>query len=429
MPSSIALISKRPQLFKSPAGEPTFDLAFPLPTSPKKTWEVVIVDSEAAEDMELQQQIKTWSEKFSSLEWIYANPSDDLEKALRAAQEKSRWKTQSFVHEELLIGRKKELEEIEKNLLLKLEKKNKMIRETRKRLFWAANKQELLKKCLMTLQEAETVEIIENQLLRILTTAFELSWIKILPSPEDKNFCDDIEKRIDASYHRLPLFAGQQEMGSFIAVKVGKLDFKKEQLEFLKQLGEAISMALIRMNKLKNTLDLQQQWESTFYAIPYPILMIHENYDIIQMNQKTSLEQKKKCYEFLFDRSEPCEHCSRGKKFLLENSKSAFEVLSQEFFLEDLRRGVFVNTYIDITEKSRIQKKMIESAKMAELGMIGGSIAHEINNPLGGLLSYIQLLRMELSPDDPRTADLAEMEKAAQRCILIVRQLLEVSRF
>ena len=59
---------------------------------------------------------------------------------------------------------------------------------------------------------------------------------------------------------------------------------------------------------------------------------------------------------------------------------------------------------------------------------MAGGIAHEINNPLSGILLFSQMLLKELRPTDSHHADIVEIEAAAQRCKEIVQQILDFSR-
>jgi signal transduction histidine kinase len=92
-----------------------------------------------------------------------------------------------------------------------------------------------------------------------------------------------------------------------------------------------------------------------------------------------------------------------------------------------------VHLYRDATTSVQLEKRIVESAKMAELGTIGSSIAHQLNNPIGGMLSHIQLLLMDLKTldfegRDELFSELREMESGTRRCAEIVRDLLGFSR-
>ena len=81
------------------------------------------------------------------------------------------------------------------------------------------------------------------------------------------------------------------------------------------------------------------------------------------------------------------------------------------------------------------QQQLIHSEKMASLGKLAASIAHEINNPLAGILTTAKLLirNMKEGPPDEATQAsfrtlLALVERETQRCTVIVRNLLDFAR-
>src|SRR5690606_2311847 len=100
----------------------------------------------------------------------------------------------------------------------------------------------------------------------------------------------------------------------------------------------------------------------------------------------------------------------------------------QSLTLDSGEPAVFVNLYHDITKQLKMERQIMESTKLAELGTIGSSIAHELNNPLGGILSFTQLIKMDMSPDHPLYPDIVEMEAGVQRCKEIVQNLLGFTR-
>ena len=72
--------------------------------------------------------------------------------------------------------------------------------------------------------------------------------------------------------------------------------------------------------------------------------------------------------------------------------------------------------------------QLASSEKLASLGKLAAGIAHEINNPLGGILIYASLMMEDLAEDDPKRQDLARIVQEAGRCKEIVKSLLEFAR-
>jgi len=73
------------------------------------------------------------------------------------------------------------------------------------------------------------------------------------------------------------------------------------------------------------------------------------------------------------------------------------------------------------------QAQLVQSAKLAALGELIANIAHEINNPLTGVLGYAGLLRQRELPESV-AGDLAIIEREALRARKIVRDLLDFAR-
>jgi two-component system cell cycle sensor histidine kinase/response regulator CckA len=89
-------------------------------------------------------------------------------------------------------------------------------------------------------------------------------------------------------------------------------------------------------------------------------------------------------------------------------------------------RGVGV--YQDITERRSLEAQNEQLQKMDAVGRLAGGVAHDFNNLLTVILGTCELLLTNLASDDPRQADIAEIQKAGARGAGLTRQLLAFSR-
>jgi two-component system NtrC family sensor kinase len=105
----------------------------------------------------------------------------------------------------------------------------------------------------------------------------------------------------------------------------------------------------------------------------------------------------------------------------------------------DLKHRIPTRTHDEFGELARsfnvmseqlaaIQQRLIQSERLISMGKLAAGVAHEINNPLTGILAYAEDLKEDAEPSDPRRKDYEVIVHEALRCRQIVHRLLDFAR-
>lgn len=191
---------------------------------------------------------------------------------------------------------------------------------------------------------------------------------------------------------------------------------------------------------------IKRRWMATVDAIIDPLMMIDRDYTIIQANQALAKQAKtevtkvvgSKCFRMFAGRDSPCPGCKLQESFSSEGNTSFelngiaggrhFEVSAQVIHeISGQIEGV-LNIYRDRTLAKQLQSQLIQNEKLASIGLLAGGIAHELNNPLAGILLFSQMLLRTVDKDAVYRQDVEEIENAAKRCKTIVDSLLAFAR-
>ncbi len=78
--------------------------------------------------------------------------------------------------------------------------------------------------------------------------------------------------------------------------------------------------------------------------------------------------------------------------------------------------------------KKELEERLGRSQKMEALGLLAGGVAHDLNNILSGIVTYPELLAMDLEPDDPLRKSLEIIQSSGLKAAGIVQDLLTLSR-
>jgi len=83
---------------------------------------------------------------------------------------------------------------------------------------------------------------------------------------------------------------------------------------------------------------------------------------------------------------------------------------------------------VDVTQLRRLQEELTQAEKLWALGELVSGIAHELNNPLTGILGFAQLLMMRNDVNEEVAESLEKINREALRCKRIVENLLDFAR-
>ncbi len=149
----------------------------------------------------------------------------------------------------------------------------------------------------------------------------------------------------------------------------------------------------------------------------------------------------KKCYECYHNQSAPCEPCPTLR--CLQSGKTEREVVpglpgspvewvelySFPIVVQEtgLITGV-VEFVRDITSRKRLEDQLAHAQKMEAVGTLASGVAHDLNNILSGIVSYPELLLMDIPAESPLREPIETIQSSGQKAATIVQDLLTLAR-
>lgn len=200
--------------------------------------------------------------------------------------------------------------------------------------------------------------------------------------------------------------------------------------------------------KLQVDHDLKQaisQWKNIFAAIQDPALIVSSDAVILDANPATFTAARKKRPEVIGHKICDILHLGRaqGANCPLEEliSKRQGRIIETELRglhgsylltvsplrMQNEGKEAAILVARDLTEEEAMKAEAMRSAQLASVGELAAGVAHEINNPINGIINYAQIVLD--SPGDPDNADLLlRIKKESKRIASIVSNLLDFSR-
>jgi PAS domain S-box-containing protein len=262
----------------------------------------------------------------------------------------------------------------------------------------------------------------------------------------------------------IPLVASDKEIGGIcLSPKSTKQRYSSDDLFLIQGLAPVVAVSLrswiiIAMDiaerkrteeKLRNAAE---EWRITFDSIPTPVSLQSKDFKILRINKayadlfnvNPANIIGKTCYELVHKMDKPIAECPHIKMLEAQDS-SVVEIHDAELdkFLEitvspimNSQNEVVASIHIirDITqvkkaeeEKRQLQEKAEISSRLASVGEMAAGIAHEINNPLTGVIGFSDmLLERDLPPDMKEQVEI--IADGSRRVADIVKRLLTFAR-
>ncbi len=190
--------------------------------------------------------------------------------------------------------------------------------------------------------------------------------------------------------------------------------------------------------------DLSQKFRTVLDGIRDPVFQLTRDLMIVWANKGTdpgpggdTSVQGRHCYDLWRQRTAPCEDCAALKSFITGEAAEVqvttaggrlFDERSFPVRDEDGSVGSVVVVAADITEKTSLQAEAMRAGHLASLGELAAGVAHEINNPINGVINYAQMLADRLKPDSQEEKVARRIIQEGKRIAAIVHSLLSFAR-
>jgi len=188
------------------------------------------------------------------------------------------------------------------------------------------------------------------------------------------------------------------------------------------------------------------------------IRLVDKDMKVIWANKTTTTELKaapeqlvgRFCYEAVAGRDIPCSGCPTKKALKSGKTEHALihhkelKGIKEESYWDDYavpvknESGDIINL-IQISrnitdrkkaeeEKERLEAQLHRAQKMEAMGLLAGGVAHDLNNILSGIVSYPELLLMDLPEDSPLKKPIKIIQESGMRAADVVEDLLTIAR-
>lgn len=244
-----------------------------------------------------------------------------------------------------------------------------------------------------------------------------------------------------------PMFKRDEVIGALLVGSIGSDSYDESDLSFVQHLTDQLSISIQNARLYKQVSRAKDEWESTFRAVTDPIMLVDTDYNVLLHNGRLPAEMQRfwnqalgrKCFAKLHGRTEPCQDCPiqevqrSGQPVYQRWQTESGLVLDISYYpVLNENEALSAVTVIlkDVTEKIKMEGRLVQSAKLAALGEMAAGVAHELNSPMTVIIGTAQMLARELheSGQAKRAGELDDIINSGLRCKRIIQNLLTFSR-
>ncbi len=231
--------------------------------------------------------------------------------------------------------------------------------------------------------------------------------------------------------------------------------YSKADLEILVFVAEQIAMA-IEKKQAENLLKIEKAYlEQLFESSPEAIVVISNKGLILKINSEFTnlfgyssdevmnamIDDILIPHDRMDENIEIKRKVEQGEKIFIESQRLHkdgklldISLLATPIKVSGGQIAIYA-IYRDISEQKEIEQKQIKLRerlsrveKMESIGVLAGGVAHDLNNMLGPLVGYPELILRKMTEDTPLRKQIQKMGKAAKDAVDIIQDLLTLAR-
>ncbi|HOX37978.1 MAG TPA: PAS domain S-box protein [Candidatus Brocadiia bacterium] len=243
----------------------------------------------------------------------------------------------------------------------------------------------------------------------------------------------------------IALSSRDQAQGALCLFSRKPRELSGEENDIIHAVCPQVAVAIENARLLKTVSQARADWENTFDAIPDPAFIIDDRHVILNANMAFCKSvgmtrdqvSRRKCHEIIHGSSAPYLDCP-ALETMRTGKTEAREIEDREKGrtwwvtcsplppdASGMRR--FVHVSRDISDIKRLHRELAHAERMSSIGRLVSGIAHELNNPLTGILGYSQILAGDDSGGVVRK-EMKQIAFLAERCRMIVQNLISFAR-